>query len=62
MSFSAKKYMKKLEMQEKSNPGNKTSYDRPWRGRAAVFKDKSKYNRNDAKNVMRRQINGGYYD
>lgn len=53
MSFSATKYRKKLEAQERTNPGKKTSYDRPFRGRSAVFKDKSKYDRNRVKREMR---------
>lgn len=55
MGFSAKKYQKKLEAQKKANPGNKETYDRPWRGRPAVFKDKTKYDRNKLKQKLRRE-------
>lgn len=54
MSFSETKYRKKLEAQQRHNPGNKASYDQPWRGRSAVFKDKSKYDRNRVKSELRR--------
>ena len=58
MSFSATKYRKKLEAQEKSNPGNKTSYDRLFRGRPTVFKDKSKFDRNRIKRETRNAERG----
>lgn len=53
MSFNETKFRKKLETQKRSNPGNKTSYENPWRGRSTVFKDKSKYDRNRVKNELR---------
>ena len=58
MSFSATKYRKKIEAQQKHNPGNKTSYDQPFRGRSTVFKDKSKYDRNRVKREMRNMERG----
>lgn len=44
-----KKYLEKLKYQKKVNPGNKTSYQQPFRGRSTVFVDRTKYNRQKAK-------------
>jgi len=45
MSFSEKKFMKKLKQQERTNPGNHISYEQPTRPRSVVFRDKTKYSR-----------------
>lgn len=54
MRFNKKKYLEKLKRQNQTNPGNKTTYDRPWRGRHVVFEDKTKYNRKRIKDRYRK--------
>lgn len=46
---SMKKYMKKLEIQERTNPGHKTAYVPPLRPRSTSFHSKKEYNRQRAK-------------
>ena len=53
---SMKKYMKKLEIQERTNPGHKTKYEAPWQGyRPTTFtsSDKKRYNRQAMKRATR---------
>lgn len=50
-----KKYLKKLEQQNKTNPGHKNdSYVPPLRPRSAVFKSKKDYNRTKNKEDIRK--------
>lgn len=56
MKTSVNKMMKKLEHQNKVNPGHKTSYEQPSRPRATVFKSKKAYNRQAANLEFRRII------
>ena len=53
---SMKKYMEKLEHQEKVNPGHKTTYEQPLRPRATVFKSKKNYNRQRANMEFRKVV------
>lgn len=50
-----KKYLKKLEQQNKTNPGHKNdSYVPPLRPRSTVFKSKKDYNRTKNKEDIRK--------
>ena len=49
MMKNERKYIKKLEYQEKNNPGHKESYQPPLRPRSTVFKDKTAYDRSKSK-------------
>jgi len=46
------KYKEKRKRQELVNPGHKKTYQQPFRGRAAVFADKSKYTRDREKRLV----------
>ena len=46
---SLKKQIKKIEYQNKVNPGHKTTYQQPLRPRSTVFKSKKDYNRSKIK-------------
>ena len=49
------KYLKKIEYQEKNNPGHKTSYTPPLRPRSTVFKSRKTYDRARLKTDLRKE-------
>lgn len=52
--ISTTKMLRKLEYQEKVNPGHKSDYVPEFRGRATVFKSKKTYNRQvEKKNIQK---------
>lgn len=50
------KLMKKIEHQNKVNPGHKTKYEQPLRPRSTVFKSKKTYNRKNDKLAIKKDI------
>lgn len=50
------KLMKKIEHQNKVNPGHKTKYEQPLRPRSTVFKSKKTYNRQNDKLAIKKDI------
>lgn len=50
------KMLKKLQYQNQTNPGNKTTYQRPPRPRSTSFKTNKDYNRSKNKAIIREAI------
>lgn len=51
--MNVKKYLEKLNKQEQSNPGNKSTYVRPLRPRSTVFSDKKRKSRQNVKSDLK---------